>query len=237
MVKNFFTIIELLIVVAIISILSMLLLPALNKARLKAYGSYCFSNLKQQGLALQMYAIDNQGMWPAPTGTTGTGGSGYYLAGKGEYLNSYKLLDCRGDKLRKADTDYRAWGMVYPGNRSYNIETAIGHYNYDGGFHCAPFIPETEKKAVSRLLVIYEFDYAYGGYSYSSSYGTYVNELAGISLSRLRTTQSRHGGVNMLMGDGHAMTASMNNYDSALNIARWGNNKSEGLLLREFLPR
>ena len=53
-----FTLIELLVVIAIIAILAALLLPALNRAREKAKQSACQSNLKNIGLAMQMYATD-----------------------------------------------------------------------------------------------------------------------------------------------------------------------------------
>ena len=70
---NGFTLIELLAVIAIISLLVSILLPSLKKARDFAKTAVCLSQMKQQGLAIPMYRMDNDDRWP-PLITVNDGG-------------------------------------------------------------------------------------------------------------------------------------------------------------------
>lgn len=69
--QSCFTLIELLIVIAIIAILASMLLPALNKARDKAQAISCLSNMGSCAKGLSFYAEDNNQYWPKPDGTEG----------------------------------------------------------------------------------------------------------------------------------------------------------------------
>ena len=89
---RFFSLIELLIVIAIIAILAGMLLPALQKARSRARSISCVSQLQQHGTAFSVYLNDNQEYYP-----TGRAGGKRCWAGllfTGKYLPQAKLFLC-----------------------------------------------------------------------------------------------------------------------------------------------
>lgn len=59
-----FTLVELLVVVAIIAVLAAMLLPVLAKAKAKSHGAACASHLRQLGMALAFYAGDHASFFP-----------------------------------------------------------------------------------------------------------------------------------------------------------------------------
>ena len=96
--RRAFTLIELLVVIAIIAILAAMLLPALAKAKDKAKTINCISNLRQWGLALQMYVTDNNEGIPRD----GMGQNGQY---PGNFYNGVQTGDA---------TDPNAWFNLLP---------------------------------------------------------------------------------------------------------------------------
>jgi len=75
-----FTLIELLVVIAIIAILAALLLPALSRAKAAAKAATCRNNLKQWGLATQLFVLDNEDHLPKNGSSSGNSTTeGWYV--------------------------------------------------------------------------------------------------------------------------------------------------------------
>jgi prepilin-type N-terminal cleavage/methylation domain-containing protein/prepilin-type processing-associated H-X9-DG protein len=76
--KQGFTLIELLTVVAILAVLAAIVVPTLSRARDKARAAICSGTMRSLGLAINMYADDNQDILPCPDDTFGDSANWYY---------------------------------------------------------------------------------------------------------------------------------------------------------------
>ena len=89
--KHLFTLIELLITIAIIAILASMLLPSLNKARDRARAISCTGNLKQMGSAMMLYCDENNGWATSNHGDSITDGT-YTITRRWDFNRRYRKL-------------------------------------------------------------------------------------------------------------------------------------------------
>ncbi|MBP7053967.1 MAG: type II secretion system protein [Phycisphaerae bacterium] len=114
LVPHGFTLIELLVVIAVISLLLAVLIPSLNKARSAARRVVCSHNLKQVGLAVDMYTGDSDGYYPCAQDPVSTNPTYWLWMGRGwrKWVQSYlstivdvntpSVLLCPADKTDPA---------------------------------------------------------------------------------------------------------------------------------------
>ena len=122
--RRAFTLVELLVVLAIIAVLAGLLLPVLSKGRESSRGAACLSNLHQIGLALQIYVGENENKmpvmydYPVPTNTLVSSNATPNLVLKTQTVSS-NLWHCPSDKEQFPQT-----GSSYSWNALLNGQDA-----------------------------------------------------------------------------------------------------------------
>ena len=147
---NAFTLVELLVVIAVIAILAAILLPVLDKAKQRALGIQCLGNLRQIGTGLKMYCDDDSGLFPINLSGSDSDDVVNWVAGRMDYdspgqnTNSALLIDPHHSQLSgyvknpllyrcPSDRSAQNPGLQGPPRvRSYALSGAIGSEDLTG---------------------------------------------------------------------------------------------------------
>ena len=197
-----FTIVELLATITIISIMSALLLPVLGSAREKGREISCLSNLKQIGIAVELYTQDYEG-W-APTCTD-------YVT-LNSYLNNSDVFWCPS-----SGTDRKWDGQGAPAENegvSYGFNSN-GTGNDSGFCSVIPNYRNLKEMSAPEQLIV----------GADSFHDMSFEFLAQYSPDDFGPGDIHHGGSNVLFADGHVRWRSLDYLKTTIHI--WNRDNSD----------
>lgn len=199
--KKIFTLVELLVTIAIIAILASLLLPALGKAKEMARRNICLSSGRQIACTIQVYAMDHNEYLPKVTQVVGGYSVGWWILTLGpdtyhggmKYLPSYSIVYC--------PATINLWNNFYNRRLLNNPYDIYGTSFIDYGFNYS-FSQQKQTKIKNPSNKVLLGDSIHGA-SYTVGYCTVAR--TGKALSSALLLHDRHGGgANITWLDGHA---------------------------------
>ena len=197
-----FTLIEILVVIAIIGILSAILFPVFSSVRESGRMAVCSSNLKQIGVAIRLYANDNRGFYPP---VVPPGNNCAWADRLTAYLKTPEVFVCPSDEVG----EFRP-GCPTPDPAVLPPVSYVGSYSPTHPYFIGS-LNESRVRAPATLVLVVDGD----GVSVTPG-GTPLTSTD--DLIKRRVSNRHNDGSNCLFADGHVKWLALENM---LDLKLW----------------